>query len=190
MILMVLIIGVIFALTFVAFEIYSNLNYFAVNFKNDFNGFNEASDKAWNKLIELRQEKNNKIDINREKRHSSIFGSFYEGRSQNQNQCNCGLRSQNCPPGPPGSPGRDGEKGEAGYPGEPGTPGAPGVTLIINQQRPGCIICPPGPRGLPGPPGMIGRPGPTGEKGKPGRPGKEGQPGLIGPVGDTGNPGK
>ncbi|VDK74539.1 unnamed protein product, partial [Cylicostephanus goldi] len=78
-------------------------------------------------------------------------------------QCNCGEKSRDCPPGPQGPPGPKGPPGEPGKDGEDGRPGAPGVALAVTHELPGgCIKCPAGPPGPRGPAGDQGPPGPAG----------------------------
>ena len=76
---------VLIALVYASLEIYNEIGILSTEFTEDYNEFNHASDKAWNKLISLRQKDNIEADFSREKRHSA-FNSFYEGRAQN-NQC-------------------------------------------------------------------------------------------------------
>ncbi|KHJ95512.1 nematode cuticle collagen domain protein [Oesophagostomum dentatum] len=99
-------------------------------------------------------------------------------------QCNCGEKSRDCPPGPPGPRGAKGDPGIDGKDGEDGRPGAPGVAIAVTHEIPGgCIKCPPGPMGPRGEPGDAGPPGP------PGPFGARGPPGNAGPIGDAGEQG-
>ncbi|RCN50507.1 nematode cuticle collagen domain protein [Ancylostoma caninum] len=107
-------------------------------------------------------------------------------------QCNCGPKSADCPPGPPGPPGL---KGPRGPPGEQGAAGPPGP--FGHRGPPGGPgpMGEPGPQGDEGPAGQPGRPGPPGPPGEPGTqyspgmPGHPGPPGPRGPPGEQGQPG-
>ncbi|CAJ0946429.1 unnamed protein product, partial [Mesorhabditis belari] len=105
-------------------------------------------------------------------------------------QCNCGQKSSNCPPGPPGPAGYPGEPGEMGFPGQPGVRGADGIALPLEHYEiPGCIVCPCGPPGPPGEPGPCGIPGINGRPGSSGLPGQGPRPGAPGECGDRGERG-
>ncbi|CAI5454728.1 unnamed protein product [Caenorhabditis angaria] len=124
----------------------------------------------------------------------TLFGVRRNRASGFPEQCNCGPRSENCPPGPPGVPGNQGAPGEPGPDGGDGTPGLPGIVVGIVHDLPGgCIDCPPGrpgPRGVPGEPGPGGLPGDNGRPGPPGPAGPLGGPGEPGDAGKPGNSGR
>ncbi|CAB3400224.1 unnamed protein product [Caenorhabditis bovis] len=150
--------------------------------------FREIHQDTWNRVLSKHLNPTGASDA--PPTFQTLFGVRRSRQSGFPEQCNCGPRSENCPPGPPGVPGTPGEKGAPGPDGDDGTPGAPGVVVAVTHDIPGgCIKCPPGKPGPRGPPGEVGPAGPSGGNGRPGPPGPPGGPGEPGEGGDAGKPG-
>ncbi|WKX91856.1 hypothetical protein Q1695_010131 [Nippostrongylus brasiliensis] len=157
--------------------------------------FKIVADNTWGEIISLHGNPSGDSKI------PATFATFIGRRKRASplDQCNCGPRSDNCPPGPPGPPGAPGLPGADGEDGKDGRRGVKGVAISVTHDIPGgCVVCvrgppgPQGPRGPVGPRGLDGLPGcggPIGEVGKPGPPGPPGEEGLPGVPGFPGKDG-
>ncbi|VDN32744.1 unnamed protein product, partial [Cylicostephanus goldi] len=93
--------------------------------------FKAISDDTWNRIISKHLNPTGVSEA--PPTFASLFGRRPRAAGFPE-QCNCGEKSRDCPPGPPGPQGPKGPPGEPGRDGEDGRPGTPGVAIAVTHN--------------------------------------------------------